>query len=216
MEISKKGIELIKHFEGCRLTAYKDSTGIPTIGYGHTRNVVLGMKITEAKAEELLKEDLKAAEVKVSKLDPIYHWTQNEYDALVSFCFNVGNVSAVTNFSKRTKKQISEKMLLYVNAGGKKLNGLVTRRKAEVELFCTPDLKATFEIGKTYVVKVSGLNIRKAPTIKAEKVQSKGLRKGSKVTIEEIIRDTEGNTWIKFTKGYIAAIYQGKYYLEEV
>ena len=66
MEISKEGLELIKKYEGCKLKAYRDPIGIPTIGYGHTTNVVMGQVITEKQAEEYLKQDVFSAECKVS------------------------------------------------------------------------------------------------------------------------------------------------------
>ena len=89
MTTSKAGINLIKFFEGLRTTAYLDSVGVPTIGYGHTKGVKLGMMITETKAEELLKKDLEYFEKKVEQLVKA-HLAQNEFDALVSFTFNLG------------------------------------------------------------------------------------------------------------------------------
>ena len=213
MKTSEKGIELIKKFEGCRLVAYKDPVGIPTIGYGHTRGVVLGMKITEAQATLYLKQDLAVAEAKVGKYESIYHFTQNEFDALVSFCYNIGNITALTNFGKRTKGEIAAKIPAYNKAGGKVLNGLVKRRAAEKELFLTPNIVSSYKIGETYKVIVSGLNIRKAPTVNSDKATKTALRKGSKVKVLGLARDTEGNTWIQIDKGYVAGIYKGKTYI---
>lgn len=138
-KINDAGVNLIKSFEGCRLTSYKDSVGIWTIGYGHTSGVTNGMVITEERAEEMLRSDLGIFEVKVNKYDDVYNFTSNEFSALVSFAYNVGNIDQLTNFGKRTKKEIADKMLLYIHAGGKQLSGLKRRREAERTLFLKVD-----------------------------------------------------------------------------
>lgn len=138
MKVSQNGIELLKQFEGCRLTAYKclPSEAYYTIGYGHYgADVRIGMKITQKEAEDLLKKDLEKYEYQVNCYDNIYHWSQNEFDALLSFAYNLGSIHQLTNYGKRDRKTIAEKMLLYVNSGGVKIPGLVTRRKKEQELF---------------------------------------------------------------------------------
>lgn len=135
MRISERGLDLIKRFEGCRLTAYKCPAGVWTIGWGHTGDVIQGQTITQEAADELLRMDMAAYERKVLKFDNIYHWTQNEFDALVSFAYNVGSIDQLTAQGTRDKKTISEKMLLYTKAGGKELVGLVRRRRAEQELY---------------------------------------------------------------------------------
>ena len=83
---SQAGIDLIKSFESCRLTAYQDSVGVWTIGYGHTNGVYKGMTITQAQADAFLREDLKTAENTVNS-KVTYPITQNMFDALVSFTF---------------------------------------------------------------------------------------------------------------------------------
>lgn len=137
METSKKGIELIKKFEGCRLTAYKCPAGVWTIGYGHTGNVSPKTKITQATADAYLKADLKKFENHVNDMNVKYKYrfNQNEFDALVSFAYNIGNIRQLTANGTRKKAVIAEKMLLYTKAGGKVLKGLVNRRKAEHDLF---------------------------------------------------------------------------------
>jgi lysozyme len=88
MKTSEKGINLIKKFEGCKLTSYKCPAGIWTIGYGHTRNVHKGEVITQQQAEELLKQDLSVYEAGVNAMQ--LNVNQNQYDALISFAFNLG------------------------------------------------------------------------------------------------------------------------------
>lgn len=140
MKTSFKGVSLIKQFEGCRLTAYKCPAGVWTIGYGHTAGVKQGDVITQQTADDYLRNDLTTYENAVLKYDNIYHFNQNQFDALVSFTYNcgAGNLKSLTQSGKRTIAQIGEKLLLYNKAGGVVLRGLQRRRAAEKELFDTP------------------------------------------------------------------------------
>lgn len=137
MKTSEQGINLIKEFEGLRLTAYKCPAGVYTIGYGHTKGVTRGMKITEEQATAYLKTDIQASEKSVERWDSKYHWTQSEFDALVSFTFNCGatNLKSLLKNGQRTKAQIAATLPLYRKAGGKVLKGLERRRAAEKKLF---------------------------------------------------------------------------------
>lgn len=148
MKTSQTGIDLIKKFEGCLLAAYKCPSGKWTIGYGHTSGVAAGQKISSAQAEAYLRADLEKFEKLVAKYDSTYHWTQNEFDAMVSFAYNFGSIDKLTVNGKRTKAEVSEKILLYVkDKNGNVLQGLVNRRKAEQELFMT-----TYQSGKPQAV----------------------------------------------------------------
>lgn len=141
MKTSQKGIDLIKQFEGCRLTAYKclPSEAYYTIGYGHYgADVKIGMKISQKEAEELLRRDLATYEYQVNCYDIIYRWNANEFDALVSFAYNIGSIHQLTNYGKRDRKTIAEKMLQYCNSGGVRIAGLYNRRLKEQALFLTP------------------------------------------------------------------------------
>lgn len=141
MKTSKKGLALIKKYEGCRLEAYKDAVGVLTIGYGHTGDIKKSQKITEEEAEELLKKDVEKFETLVNLLIlNKYKFNQNEFDALVSFTYNLGggNLQKLTANGKRNKGQIADAIPLYNKAGGKVLSGLTKRRKEEQKLFLTP------------------------------------------------------------------------------
>lgn len=147
MNISQKGIDLIKEFEGCVLHAYRDSVGVVTIGYGTTNavssiigtSIYMGMIITQAIAEEWLTKTINYKYVPlVMKYDYKYHWNQNQLDALVSFAYNLGSIDSLTNYGKRSISEISNAILLYNKAGGQVLAGLTRRRKAEKTLFDTP------------------------------------------------------------------------------
>ena len=139
MRASQTLIDAIKKFEGVSLKAYKDSAGVWTIGYGHTKDVKAGDKITQYQAEQFLKEDLQKFEAIANKVKRIS--TQGRFDAVLDFIYNCGP----TNFEKSTLKayiecgkatwEIQEQFLRWVNAGGKKLGGLVSRRIWEAARF---------------------------------------------------------------------------------
>lgn len=135
MKTSTNGINLIKSFEGLRLTAYQCEADVWTIGYGHTKGVYQGMTCTEEQATQWLIEDVAFAENQVMIYNLTYDWNQNEFDALVSFAFNIGNISQLTANGTRSRAEIAEAFPKYVNAGGVVSPGLVRRRQAELALF---------------------------------------------------------------------------------
>lgn len=141
MKINKCGLDLIKKYEGCRLTAYKCPAGVLTIGYGHTDGVKAGDTITQAQADLYLQSDVGNYENLVNEYNRNYNYkfNRNQFSALVSFAFNcgAGNLAMLLQNGKRDKQTISEKMLLYCNANGKPLKGLQDRRKAEQDLYNT-------------------------------------------------------------------------------
>ena len=139
--ISDNGLKMIKSFEGLKLKAYKAvaTEKYYTIGYGHYgSDVSKDMTITESVAEQLLKQDLQKAINHVNTYMSKYNFNQNEFDALVSFTFNVGSITQLTALGTRNKTTIANKILQYNKSGGKVLTGLTTRRKKERELFLTP------------------------------------------------------------------------------
>ncbi|HBN5447533.1 TPA: lysozyme [Klebsiella oxytoca] len=144
MQTSEKGIAMIKQFEGCKLTAYQDSVGIWTIGYGWTQPVDgkpirAGMTIKQETAERLLKTGLVSYESDVSRLVKV-GVTQGQFDALVSFTYNLGARSLSTSTLLRKLNAgdyagAADEFLRWNKAGGKVLNGLTRRREAERALF---------------------------------------------------------------------------------
>ena len=137
MRISNNGLNLIKKYESCHLTAYRCPSGVLTIGWGHTNSVVAGMTITQEQADDFLRSDVSNAERYVNQYDAIYHFTQGQYDALVSFTYNcgAGNLKKLVNGGQRTIAEISNAIPNYNKSNGRVLNGLVRRRKDEKELF---------------------------------------------------------------------------------
>lgn len=144
MKTSQVGINLIKSFEGLRLTAYLDPIGIPTIGYGHIKTVskadVAAKKtITEKQAEDLLRGELPEYEKAVTDAVKV-PLNQNQFDALVSFTYNLGggNLRSSTLLKLLNKsdfKGAQDQFRNWNKAGGKILPGLVKRRAAEAALF---------------------------------------------------------------------------------
>ena len=139
MKTSPKGIALIKEFEGLRLKAYLCPGGVWTIGYGHTAGVKPGMVISEAQAEEYLKADLISFERYLNGLGLALN--QNQFDALISFIYNVGtgNFSSSTLLRKvRANPQdnsIVDEFLRWVYSKGRVLPGLQRRRLREMKLY---------------------------------------------------------------------------------
>lgn len=139
MKVSNNGINLVKRFEGLELKAYRDSVGILTIGYGHTHAVKAGDIITGEQADAFLREDLQVAELTVNT-NVKAKLTQGQFDALVSFVFNLGSGNFVKSTLIRKLNAgdyagAADEFGKWVNAGGKKLPGLVKRRAAEREVF---------------------------------------------------------------------------------
>ena len=142
METSKLLFEKLMEFEGCRLEAYRDAAGVLTIGYGHTKDVREGDRISEYWARELLREDIERAAKQVVKLGVCR--TQGQLDALTSFVFNLGigqlRKSTLLRVIKRqgSASEIRREFKRWVYAGGKKMPGLERRRSWEAERFLSP------------------------------------------------------------------------------
>lgn len=140
--IGHRGLDLIKSFEGKKLTAYVCPAGILTIGFGSTGpHVKKGMTITEAEAERLLCDDLERFEAAVEK-HTRGHATDNQFDALVSFAFNVGTEALRTSTLLRKHMEgdyagAAAQFARWNRGGGKVLAGLTRRRKAEAELYAS-------------------------------------------------------------------------------
>lgn len=229
LRTSENGINLIKQFEGCYLKSYKCPAGIWTIGYGHTAGVYEGMTISQVQAESFLKDDLFKYEEKVNKYYTKYIWTQNEFDALVSFAFNIGSIDKLTANGTRNRAIIIKKMLEYNKANGKILSGLTRRRKAERELFLkdSQTFKAAsitnfdYKVGFTYTLQAN-MFVRKSPngekrtylelTTNAKNhaiKQSDGsacLKKGTIVTCKSVEQVQDCSIWLKIPSGYVCAV----------
>ena len=136
-KINDAGLLLIKKFEGYRNKAYNCPAGKWTIAYGHTKGVTSGLTCIPAQGEAWLREDVATAESTVEKYDKIYHFTDNEFAALVSFTYNCGqaNLNTLLKNGKRNRDEIRAALPLYRKANGKVLVGLWRRRNEELALF---------------------------------------------------------------------------------
>jgi len=144
--INEAGLHLIEEFEGLakklpdgRIAAYPDAVNVPTIGYGHTKGVYLGMVITSEQAESFLQEDLRVAEAAVSHLVNV-PLSDDQFSALVSFVFNLGagalsGSTLLREVNARSYQAAAEQFLRWIHAGSQVLPGLVKRREAEQKLF---------------------------------------------------------------------------------
>lgn len=139
MQISPAGIDLIKRFEGCRLSAYLDAIDVPTIGYGHTGGVKMGDVITQDQADAMLANDV---QVRVNAVNAIVTKpvTQGQFDALVSFAYNCGVANLLHStlmkmINRGEADSAGPQFLLWSRAGGKVLPGLVRRRQSEKDMY---------------------------------------------------------------------------------
>ena len=139
MKTSNQGKNLIKEAEGLRLEAYRCPAGVPTIGWGHTKGVKMGQRITLAMAEDLLVEDLGPIERLLNGLK--INFRQEQFDALVSWIFNLGagNFKSSTMYKRilenATDEDITDSLIKWTYSGKQQLPGLMKRRVAEANLF---------------------------------------------------------------------------------
>lgn len=155
MTTSNRGKQLIKDFEGLRLKAYRCPAGVATIGWGHTKGVNMGQKITEAEAEDMLVEDIAPIERLLNVLG--INFRQEQFDALVSWIFNLG----AGNFTNSTlckrimlgaaDEEITDQIVKWTYSSGKQLVGLMKRRVAEANMFLGYD---RYKVQNSKIIKV--------------------------------------------------------------
>jgi GH24 family phage-related lysozyme (muramidase) len=195
MITSQVGVNLIKSFEGCVLHSYRDAVGVLTIGYGHTGNVKDGQTITQTQAEELLKGDLKRFEDGVNSLVKV-KLNQNQFDALVSFSYNVGVGALKTSdllekLNKGDYTGASSEFARWCHAGGKVLKGLVLRREAERVLFLK-QIEVTKPTAIYYTVKkgdtLSGIAMKYKTSLSAIMKQNPSITNANKIYVGQRIK----------------------------
>ena len=209
MNISENGKNFIKSFEGLRLKAYKviPSEKYYTIGYGHYgADVKKDMVITKQKADELFNQDIQKYVNAVNCTRFGFIPNQHQFDSLVSFCYNLGT-RIMNDFIAMSSKQVSQHMLLYVYAGNEKLEGLVRRRQAEVDLFNTPIntdekiIKEYNENGTFYPNDT--IYFRNYPKISIDNQIRGSYLKGESVNYDKVVitSDYVYISWISVTSG---------------
>lgn len=210
MHVSKNGLDLIKKYEGFYAKAYICPGGVLTIGYGTTNSdssilnytIKKDSVITKTKAEEFLKKSIeKKYEPNVNKYMSTYNFNQNQYDALCSFCYNIGSIDQLVGRGSKSITKIANDILLYNHAGGKELKGLTRRRKEEQQLFNTPVYENNKNINKNtvkYSVNVDYLYVRSGASTKFKIIRY--LKKKQKVDIVDYVNGwgkiANTNSWV--------------------
>ena len=223
MNISNRGLDLIKSFEGCRLTAYKpvQTEQYYTIGWGHYGpDVYEGMVITQEQADNMLREDVKHYADAVDRYNSRFNFNEAEFDSLTSFTYNcgVGSLQAVMSCCN-TKQEIAEECKLYNKGGGVVLAGLVRRREEEYKLFMSgSNNNANNNDGYSYAEQGTyyfntKVRIRTAPSLDASTIatdiQEPFYNPGESVVYHTVHRNKSGYNWIQYnrtngTQGYCA------------
>ena len=205
MNISERGLNLIKSYEGCRLSSYKCPSNKWTIGWGRTSGVYEGMVITQAQADQFLFEDVQRFVNAVNQYQSRFNFNQNEYDALVSFTYNCGEGSLAAVMSCcNTKKEIAEECKLYNRSSdGQILNGLVRRREEEYKLFMSG---ANNNDGYSYAEKGeyffnTRVKIRTAPNLDDASFTGICYDAGESVEYHTVHRNKCGYNWIQYNRG---------------
>lgn len=207
MNISNVGINLIKSFEGCRLYAYKP---VPwekywTIGWGHYgSDVYEGMTITQRQADDLFLRDIERYVRAVDNAPLGFKPSQNQFDALCSFCYNLGT-GIMEDFRGMTAREVSGQIPLYNKGGGQVLQGLVRRRKAEKELFdkdlivpSTPQggyIKEYWENGTFFPKEL--IYFRNNPWVSSDNPIQGTYTLGEKVNYDRVVWN-DGYVWISW------------------
>ena len=217
MNISNRGLDLIKSFEGCMLTAYKpvQTEQDYTIGWGHYgSDVYAGMVITQAQADQFLFEDVQRFVNAVNQYQARFNFNQNEFDALVSFTYNCGEGSLAAVISCcNTKKEIAEECKLYnKSSAGQILAGLVRRREEEYKLFmseagpgATDINQANNNDGYSYAEKGTyyfntRVKIRTAPNLDNSTFTGICYDAGESVEYHTVHRNKSGYNWIQYNR----------------
>lgn len=169
MKTSQRGVDLIKEFEGFRANAYRDPVGIWTIGYGFIKGVRQGDTISKEQAETRLKMELREYEQGVIEATN-GEATQNEFDALVCFAFNVGvsgmkRSSVIKAHNRCDKLSASRAFGLWNKAGGKVFAGLTRRRRAEANLYLESDGREEMPQAVDSETRMAGSTINRAATL---------------------------------------------------
>ena len=207
---SQAGIDLITSFEGCELTAYQDTGGVWTIGYGHTAGVYPGMVITQAQAVEFLRQDVKGAENTVNS-KVTYSITQNMFDALVSLTFNIGP----TAFSNSTLLRLlnqgdingpADQFDVWIYDNHVIQPGLVRRRAAEKAMFLngTPAPSNEIPVSAQLTVQGTNVNVRTSPNTSATIVRKLNTGASVQATGRILIN---GDPWFHIADGWISGDY---------
>ena len=216
MNISERGLNLIKSYEGCRLSSYKCPSNKWTIGWGRTSGVYEGMVITQAQADQFLFEDVQRFVNAVNQYQSRFNFNQAEFDSLTSFTYNCGEGSLAAVMSCcNTKKEIAEECKLYNRSSdGQVLAGLVRRREEEYKLFmsgASSSNNTTVAANNNSSYHENGefffntkVRIRTAPSLDvstiATDIQEPFYIPGESVVYHTVHLNKEGYNWIQYNR----------------
>lgn len=187
-EIPEAAVDLICKWEGLKLKAYLCSAGVPTIGYGHIHTVKLGDTTTKEQAKVWLREDLRTARSKLYSVlaaDVIEELSENQWSVLLSFTFNLGfnkSWQIAKHINARRFDQVPAQLMRFVNAGGKKVQGLVNRRSDEARLWLTDNGDTSIEHVPSSVTRGVGVT-PPTPTDPTPIAQSKTMWTAGAMTV---------------------------------
>lgn len=229
MKISQKGINLIKQYEGCRLTAYQDIVNVWTIGYGHTKGVYRGQTITQKQADDWLSAEI-VNHMRIAERLITVSLNQNQYDALASFHYNLGanilsNSTLLYYINSKQWQSAANEMKAYNKAGGQVVQGLVNRRNAETKLFLeqsasvnsnskyyTSNPKRVKLLKATYLRKINAVN--SADWDKQSNVIKPLFKKNEEFTITGIKKSSGGTPRLVTQSGYLLTA--NKEYVQQI
>ena len=220
--VSQKGIDIIKYYEGCYLTAYQDTGGVWTIGYGTTNydtditglTIKKGVKITQKQAEDFLTKTINKSVCKYvnnKNFVPIIEsLNQNQFDALVSFTYNCGCGNLKKLCAGRTAAQISEHFGDYIkDAKGNVLNGLIKRRNTERELFNTEET-ITVKKNNSCLKLQKAINKDKIAVLKENGICEKSTKEAINKIMLSAKKDPKTGKYTVGSKGYVVEFVQDK------
>ena len=215
-QLSNTGYNFIKKWEGERLQAYRDPIGIWTIGVGHTgpvngQMIKAGLTITTKQSEQLLQQDIQS-HTRVLKQVVKVPLTQSQFDALASFCFNLGP-NIITNplllqaINRKDWAETTKQMARYVYAGSIQLQGLINRRQAEIELFNQGLSTSKWQSERgTFTLKET-IHLRQGASTSSSIIAT--LQPGEKIQYDAYLIEPNGYVWLRQPRpngfGYLAS-----------
>ncbi|TLG80961.1 glycoside hydrolase family protein [Vagococcus zengguangii] len=215
-QLSSEGYQFIKRWEGERLQAYRDPAGVWTIGVGHTgpvngQAITAGLTITAKQSEQLLQADIET-HTRVLKQVVKVTLTQSQFDALASFCFNLGpniinDPLLLQAINRQDWAETTKQMALYVYAGQIKLQGLVNRRQAEIALFNQQLTTSKWQTEHGTFSLNEAIHLRTSANTNADIIAT--LQPGQSIQYDAFLIETSGYVWLRQPRtngyGYLAS-----------
>ncbi|MGX6962312.1 glycoside hydrolase family protein [Vagococcus xieshaowenii] len=215
-QLSTEGYQFIKQWEGERLQAYRDPAGVWTIGVGHTgpvngQPIKAGLTITAKQSEQLLQTDIHT-HTQVLKQVVTAPLTQHQFDALASFCFNLGpniikDAALLQAINRQDWLETTNQMSRYVHAGNVVLQGLVNRRQAEIQLFMKNLTTSNWRKETGTFTLNTAINLRTQANTNASIIAT--LQPKQAIKYDAYLIEANGHVWLRQPRdngyGYLAS-----------